>query len=135
MVISWHNFSLRRHQLLFSNASMVRGEKWQERKFRLNSLQHNSDFQRTWDRSRLKTLKEKEKMLVTSIFSFSNNVFYPSQYKFQLFSHIYFVICKFFQFGPVKKFVICYRVNWISNLQSPGLLGCLMSYVAEPKAK
>ena len=29
-----------------------------------------------------KTLLEKEKMLVTSIFSFSNNVFCPSKYKF-----------------------------------------------------
>ena len=32
--------------------------------------------------SLLKTLWEKEKMLVTSIFSFSHNVFHPSQYKF-----------------------------------------------------
>ena len=46
---------------------------------------------------------EKEKMLVTSIFSFSQNVFYTSQNKFQFLSHIYmyFVICKHFEFGPV----------------------------------
>ena len=42
-------------------------------------------------------------MLVTSIFSFSHNVFYPTQNKFQFFSHIYFVVCKCFQFGPVLK--------------------------------
>ena len=30
-------------------------------------------------------------MLVTSIFFFSDNVFYPSLKKFQFFSHIYFV--------------------------------------------
>ena len=44
---------------------------------------------------------KKEKMLVTSIFSFSNNVFYPSENKFQFFSHIWFVVCKCFQFGPL----------------------------------
>ena len=44
---------------------------------------------------------EKEKMLVTSIFSFSRKVFYPSQKKIQFLRYIYFVICKCFQFGPV----------------------------------
>ena len=38
----------------------------------------------------LKTLWEKEKMLVTSIFFFSHNVFYASQDKFQLLRNIYF---------------------------------------------
>ena len=47
-------------------------------------------------------------MLVISIFSFFHNVFYPStlfypsQNKFLFFSHIYFVICKCFQFGPMS---------------------------------
>ena len=41
-------------------------------------------------------------MLVTSIFSFSQNVFYPSQNKFQFFNHIYFVVCKCFQFDQSK---------------------------------
>ena len=41
----------------------------------------------------LKTLWEKEKMLVTSIFSFSHYVFYPSQNKVQFFKSIYFVVC------------------------------------------
>ena len=45
----------------------------------------------------------KEKMPVTSIFSFSHNVFYCSGNNFQFFSHIYLVVCKFFQFGPVLK--------------------------------
>ena len=49
----------------------------------------------------MKTLWEKEKMLVTSIFSHSHNVFYHSQSKFQFLSHIYFVVCKSFQFGMV----------------------------------
>ena len=48
-------------------------------------------------------------MLVTSIFSFFHNVFYPSKIKFQFFSHIYFVVCKCFQFGPVLR--ICRLVK------------------------
>ena len=56
----------------------------------------------------LKTLWEKEKMLVTSIFSFSHNVFYSSQNKFQVFSHIHSVICKVFYSGLVQNFVLWY---------------------------
>ena len=58
-------------------------------------------------RSLLKTLWGKEKMLVSSIFSFSHNVFNIFQNKFQIFIHIYFVVCKCFEFEPVKNFV-----NW-----------------------
>ena len=54
---------------------------------------------------------KKEKMLVTSIFSFCHNVFYQSQRELLFLSSIYFVVCKCFQFGPVKKFVIWNRVN------------------------
>ena len=46
-------------------------------------------------------------MLVTSIISFSHNVFYPLHNKFQFFHHNYFVVCKCFQFGPDQKFVFC----------------------------
>ena len=56
-------------------------------------------FQHLWKRKLLKTLWEKEKMLVTSIFSFSHKVFYSSQHKFQFLSQIYFVVCKCFEFG------------------------------------
>ena len=49
---------------------------------------------------------EKQKMLVTSIFSFSHNVFYLTLDKFQFFSHIYFVVSKFFQFRLVQNFVV-----------------------------
>ena len=34
-------------------------------------------------------------------FLLSYNVFNPSQNKLQFFSHIYFVVCKCFQFAPV----------------------------------
>ena len=38
---------------------------------------HNDTFWRLWETSLLKTLWEKEKLLVTSNFSFSHSIFYP----------------------------------------------------------
>ena len=72
----------------------------------LNSFPHNADFEDLWKRNHLKTVWEKEKMLVTSIFSFSQNVFYPFKLKFQFLSHIYCVICNCFQFGQDLNFFI-----------------------------
>ena len=43
---------------------------------RFNPFPHNDAFWRPWETSLLKTLWEKEKLLVTSNFSFSHNVFY-----------------------------------------------------------
>ena len=71
-----------------------------------NPLPHNHNISRPCIRNLLKTLWEKEKMLATSIFSFSHNIFYPSQDKFPFLSHIYFVICKSFQFGQGQNSVI-----------------------------
>ena len=50
----------------------------------LKSLTHNDDFWRTRGKSHIKTLWEKKKMLVTSIFFFSHNVFYPVKVTFNL---------------------------------------------------
>ena len=44
---------------------------------RVNPFPHNDTFRRPWETSLLKTLWEKEKLLVTSNFSFSHSVFYP----------------------------------------------------------
>ena len=44
---------------------------------RLNPFPHNDTFRRPWETSLLKTLWEKEKLLVTSNFSFAHSVFYP----------------------------------------------------------
>ena len=74
--------------------------------FLFNSLPHNLDFQQSQDRSLLKTLWEKEKMLVTSIFSFSHNVFYPIKDRNHHLSYIYFIVCKCFEFDDVHNFVI-----------------------------
>ena len=57
--------------------------------FMFNPFPNNPWFLRPWDRRLLKTLREKEKMLVTNIFSFSHYVFYPLTFsqttKFTLF--------------------------------------------------
>ena len=45
---------------------------------RVNPFPHNDTFWHLWETSLLKTLWEKEKLLVTSHFSFSHSVFYPS---------------------------------------------------------
>ena len=42
----------------------------------LNPFPHNDTFWRLWETCLLKTLWEKEKLLVTSNFSFSHSVFY-----------------------------------------------------------
>ena len=51
--------------------------------------------------SLLKTLWEKEKLLVMSNFSFSHNVFCPFEKHSAIFIKFEFVVCKLFQFGPV----------------------------------
>ena len=52
----------------------------------------------------LKTLWEKEKMLVTSIFSFSHNIFYSIKGKNQFFSHIQYVIYNSFNLDKSNIF-------------------------------
>ena len=51
-----------------------------------------------------------ESLLETSIFSYTHNVYYPSNTKFQLLCLIYFVACKGFQIGLVKN-IVWYRVK------------------------
>ena len=49
-----------------------------------------------------KALWEKEKMLVTSIFSFSQNVFYLNEDRNHNFRNIITVVCKHFESGSVR---------------------------------
>ena len=58
-------------------------------------------FLRVSSTSLLKTLWEKEKLLVTSNFSFSHSVFYPFRELSAIFVKFKIVICKLFQFGSV----------------------------------
>ena len=70
----------------------------------LNPLPHHPDFSRPCTRSLLKTLWEKEKMLVTSIFFFCHNVFYPSQNKFCFFQS--WLFCRLQMFSIWTKFKV-----------------------------
>ena len=56
-----------------------------------------------WERSlKLKLKWEKEKMLISSIFSFFHIVFYPFKEKLHHLYHAEIVFCKCFQFGQAK---------------------------------
>ena len=53
--------------------------------------------------SLLKTLREKEKLLVTSNFSFSYSVFYQFEELISIFIKSEIFVCKLFQFGRVQN--------------------------------
>ena len=58
-------------------------------------------FLRVSRTSLLKTLREKEKLLVTSNFSFSRSVFYLFGELYAILVKFKIVVCKLFQFGRV----------------------------------
>ena len=58
-------------------------------------------FLRVCSTSLLKTQWGKEKLLVTSNFSFSHSVFYPFGELYTIFIKLKIVVCKLFQFGRV----------------------------------
>ena len=83
----------------------------------------------TLKKSLLETLWEKEKILVTSIFSFSHNVFYPSQNKFHCFIHIYYVICKWFNCGVGGREVVLASQSWGPEFMSRGRVATLEFFI------
>ena len=66
-----------------------------------NSFPNKPWFSHVCSTSLWKTLWEKEKLLVTSNFSFSHSVFYPFRELSAIFVAFEIVICKLFQFGRV----------------------------------
>ena len=58
-------------------------------------------FLRVYSKSLLKTLWEKEKLLLTSNFSFSHSVFYLFRELLAIFIKLGIVVCELFQFGSV----------------------------------
>ena len=62
-------------------------------------------FLRVCSTSLLKTLWEKEKLLVTSNFSFSHSVFYLFGELSAIFNKLEIVVCKLLQFGRVQNFL------------------------------
>ena len=62
---------------------------------------HNDTFWRPWETSLLKTLWEKEKLLVMSNSSSTHSVFYLFGLLSSIFVKFQIVVCKLFQFGRV----------------------------------
>ena len=69
--------------------------------FNLTFSQTSHGLLRVFCTSLLKTLWEKEKLLVTSNFSFSHSVFYPFEELSCIFIKFGIVVCKLFQFGRI----------------------------------
>ena len=67
----------------------------------INPFPHNNTFWRPWETSLLETLWEKEKLLVTSNFSFTLIVFYQFWELSAIYIIFKIVVCRLFQFGPV----------------------------------
>ena len=68
---------------------------------KLNPFSNKPRFLHVCSTSLLKTLWEKEKLLVMRYFSFSHSVFYPFEDLSAVFFKFEIVICKLFQFGRV----------------------------------
>ena len=77
----------------------------------INSFPNKPWYLRVWSTSLLKTLWEKEKLLVTSNFSFSPSVFYLYGELSVIFIKLETVVCKLFQFGGYLKFFVWERVK------------------------
>ena len=67
-----------------------------------NPFQNNPWFLRVCRTGLLKTLWEKEKLLITSNFSFSHSVFYLFGEPSAIFIKFKIVVCKHFHFGRVR---------------------------------
>ena len=68
----------------------------------LNPFPNKPWFLRVCSAILLKTPWEKEKLLITSNFSFSHSVFYPFGKLYAIFIKFEIVVCKLFQFGRVQ---------------------------------
>ena len=79
-----------------------------------NPFPNNPWFLRVFSSSLLKTLWEKEKLLVTSNFSFSNCVFYPFEELSAIFIKFEIFVCILLQFGSLK-FVVWERVKIVGK--------------------
>ena len=67
--------------------------------------------------SLLKTLWEKEKLLVTSNFCFSHSVFYPFGKLSAILIKVEIVVCKLFQFGSLN-FVVWEGVSKSTDIET-----------------
>ena len=99
--------------VFFRTENIVGREKCWLSAFSLNPFPNKPWFLHVCSTSLLKTLWEKEKLLVRSNFSFSHSVFYPfgelssNTIKFKI------IVCKLFQFGSLQNIVVWERVRTV----------------------
>ena len=99
---------------------------------KINSFPNKPWFSHVCRTSHLKTLWEKEKMLVTGIFSFSHNVFYPLGEFPAIFIKFENNVCTLSLFGKSPKFVVWDRINpfpnkpWFLRVSRTSLLKTLL---------
>ena len=93
--------------------------------YEINPFPNKPWFLRVCSTGLLKTLSEKEELLVTSNFSFSHSVSYPYEELSFIFIKFKTVGCKLFKFGSLK-YVVWERVNPFTN-QSMFLCVCSTS--------
>ena len=84
----------------------------------INPFPNKPWFLRVCSRSLLKTLWEKEKLLVTSNFSFSHCVFYPFGELSAILNKFEIVVCNL-SIWESLKFVVWERVNLLFEICSP----------------
>ena len=82
----------------------------------LNPFPDKPCFLPAWSTSPLKTLWEKEKLLVTSNFSFSHSVYYLYGEVSAIFIKFEIVVCKLFSVWSSLKFVVWESVNFTKEL-------------------
>ena len=85
---------------------------------RVYPFPNNPWFLRVCSTSHLKTLWEKEKLLITSNFSFSRSVFYQIGELSAIFIKLEIVVCKLFQFGRVQNLSFGKGLNPITLSQT-----------------
>ena len=87
----------------YSKVFFLRIDKSWDNVVRVNPLPNKPWFSLVCSTSHWKTQWEKEKLLVTSNFSFSHSVFYPFRELSANFIKLKIVVCKLFQFGRVQS--------------------------------
>ena len=104
----WHCLRQMPQKKLFTSALLKLGVVWQMVKLEdlhhswlCNSFPNKPWFLRVCSTSLLKTSSEKEKLLLTSNFSFSHSVFFPSVDPFATFIQFEIVVCELFEFRRV----------------------------------
>ena len=84
---------------------------------RLKCLTHSQTSPGFYVYKLLKTLWEKEKLLVMSNFSFSHSVFYLSGELSAIFVKFRIVVCRRFEFGGVQNQSFGKGLNVVNNLE------------------